>query len=146
MVERRLRGGRREELAIPCPGVVTVTADSVEPRYVSARARRDAARRGVETWSLADLGLARTDVRAAGAGFSWNGSTGRGRGPPDRRGRRAGARALGRRPPSPAGRRRQSAPAPAMRPPPASTRGCLEGDPRAVADRIMAFLEQHGFV
>ena len=42
VAERRLPGGRREELAVPCPAVVTVTADSVEPRYVSVAARRAA--------------------------------------------------------------------------------------------------------
>src|SRR4030095_13041234 len=55
VVERRLGGGRREELAVSSPAVVTVVADSAEPRYVSARARRNAARRGHETWSLANL-------------------------------------------------------------------------------------------
>ena len=80
VVERRLRGGRREELAVPWPGVVTVTADSVEPRYVSVRARRDAARRGHETWSLADLGLAAETGPGRRSGSASTGSTGRGRG------------------------------------------------------------------
>ncbi len=145
VVERRLRGGRREELAVPCPGVVTVAADSAEPRYVSIRARRDAARRGHETWSLADLGLTEGAVRAAVRSrldrVDW----------PRPRPRRTTAAVPAGPARSAADRLRQlvgggragagqSAPAA----PPAS--GLVEGDPRVVADRIMAFLEQHGFV
>ena len=100
VVERRLRGGRREELAVPCPGVVTVAADSAEPRYVSIRARREAARRGHETWSLADLGLTEDAVRAAV------------RVRVDRAGLAAGR--------DPAGRPRQSRRVPLARPPTAS--------------------------
>ena len=65
VVERRLSGGRREELAVPCPAVVTVAADSVEPRYVSVKARRTAASRGHATWSLGDLQLTTEAVRAS---------------------------------------------------------------------------------
>ena len=145
VVERRLRGGRREELAVPCPGIVTVTADSVEPRYVSVRARRAAARRGHETWSLADLGLTPTGVRGAVRlrvdRVDW----------PRPRPRRTATLAPAGPPRSAADRLRQlvgggstgaarsasAAPAPSR---------LVEGDARAVADRIMAFLEQHGFV
>jgi len=143
VVERRLRGGRREELGVPCPGIVTVAADSVEPRYVSVRARRDAARRGHETWSLADLGLTEGAVRAAVRlrldRVDW----------PRPRPRRTAAAAPAGPPRSAADRLRQlvggagaSRSAPAA--PPASR--LVEGDPRAVADRILTFLEQHGFV
>jgi electron transfer flavoprotein beta subunit len=145
VVERRLRGGRREELAVPCPGVVTVAADSAEPRYVSIRARRDAARRGHETWSLADLGLTEGAVRAAVRSrldrVDW----------PRPRPRRTAAAVPAGPARSAADRLRQlvgggSAVAgrSAAATPPASS--LVEGDPRAVADRIMAFLEQHGFV
>lgn len=143
VVERRLRGGRREELAVACPGVVTVAADSIEPRYVSVRARREAARRGHETWSLADLGLTSDAVRAAVRirldRVDW----------PRPRPRRTAVAVPAGPPRSAADRLRQlvggagggrSAPAT----PPASR--LVEGDPRAVADRIMAFLEHHGFV
>jgi electron transfer flavoprotein beta subunit len=145
VVERRLRGGRREELAVPCPGVVTVAADSAEPRYVSIRARRDGARRGHETWSLADLGLTEGAVRAAMRirldRVDW----------PRPRPRRTAAAVPAGPPRSAADRLRQlvgggrggagqSAPA---APPPSRL---VEGDPRVVADRIMTFLEQHGFV
>jgi electron transfer flavoprotein beta subunit len=145
VVERRLRGGRREELAVPWPAVVAVAADSVEPRYVSVGARRAAARRGHEAWSLADLGLTPGTVRGAVRlrldRVDW----------PRPRPRRTAARAPAGPGRSAADRLRQlvgggsaganrSAPAT----PPAS--GLVEGDPRAVADRIMAFLEQQGFV
>ena len=147
VVERRLRGGRREELGIPCPGIVTVTADSIEPRYVSVRSRGEARRRGVETWSMADLGLAEADVRAAVrlrvGRIDW----------PRPRPRRSATAAAPGPARSAADRLRQlvgggsgggsggARPAPAAGP-----SGPLEGDPRVVADRILAFLEQHGFV
>jgi electron transfer flavoprotein beta subunit len=147
VVERRLRGGRREELAIPCPGVVTVTADSVEPRYVSVRARRDAMRRGVETWSLADLGLTEPEIRAAVrlrlGRIDW---------PRPRPKRTAAAAAAG--PARSAADRLRSlvgggagggASAKSV-PATAPTSGLFEGDPGVVADRILAFLEQQGFV
>jgi electron transfer flavoprotein beta subunit len=138
VAERRLPGGRREELAVPCPAVVTVTADSVEPRYVSVRTRRDAARRGHETWSLADLGLTAEAVRAAVrlrlGRVDW----------PRPRPRRAAAPAPAR---SAAERLRQLVGGGSGRPSPAATpeSRLVEGEPRAIADRILAFLEQNGF-
>jgi electron transfer flavoprotein beta subunit len=146
VVERRLRGGWREELDVLRPAIVTVTADSVEPRYVSVRARRDASRRGHETWSLADLGLTPETVRGAVrlrvSRVDW----------PRPRPRRTAAAAPAGPPRSAADRLRQlvggGAAGAARRAPaasaPAST--LVEGDPRAAADRILAFLEQHGFV
>jgi electron transfer flavoprotein alpha/beta subunit len=145
VVERRLRGGRREELAVPSPGVVTVAADSAEPRYVSVRARRDAERRGHQAWSLADLGLAGESVRDAVrlrlGRVDW----------PRPRPRRTAAAAPAGPARSAADRLRQlvgggragAGPATPAAPP---TSGLVEGDPRAVADRILAFLEQQGFV
>jgi electron transfer flavoprotein beta subunit len=145
LVERRLRGGRREELAVPCPAVVTVTADSVEPRYVSVGARRAAARRGHETWSLGELGLTPEVVRGAVRlrldRVDW----------PRPRPRRTPAAPQAGPPRSAADRLRQlvgggsagGGRSASTGPPPP---GLVEGDPRAVADRIMAFLEQHGFV
>jgi electron transfer flavoprotein alpha/beta subunit len=145
VAERRLPGGRREELLVPCPGVVTVAADSVEPRYVSIRARREAARRGHEAWSLADLDLTASAVRSAVRvrvdRVDW----------PRPRPRRTPAAAPAGAARSAADRLRQlvGGGRPAAGPgasaaPPAP--GLVEGDPRAVADRIMAFLEQRGFV
>ena len=145
VVERRLGGGRREELAVSWPAVVTVAADSAEPRYVSARARRDAARRGHETWSLADLGLTADAVKAA-VRLQIDRVDG-----PRPRPRRTAAAPAGP-PRSAADRLRQlvggggaagrSAPAAAAAP----ASGLVEGEPGAVADRIVAFLEQQGFV
>lgn len=136
VAERRLPGGRREELAVPCPAVVTVTGDSVEPRYVSVGARRAARRRGHQTWSLADLQLTpeavRTAVRLRLIRVDW----------PRPRPRRTATPAPAR---SAAERLRQlvggGRPSPAAAP----ESRLVEGDPRAVADRIMAFLEQNGF-
>jgi electron transfer flavoprotein beta subunit len=144
VIERRLRGGRGEELAVACPGVVTVAADSVEPRYVSVRARRDAARRGHETWSLADIGLTEGAVRAAVRvhldRVDW----------PRPRPRRTATAVQAGPARSAADRLRQlvgrGAGAGQSAPAAPSASGLVEGDPRAVADRIMTFLEQRGFV
>jgi electron transfer flavoprotein beta subunit len=147
-VERRLPGGRREELVLSPPAIVTVTADSIEPRYVSVGARRAAARRGHEVWSLADLGLTpdavRKMVRLRVDRVDW----------PRPRPRRTAKPAAPAGPRSAADRLRQlvgggaaggagarSAPA---EPAAAAGSRLVEGDPRAVADRILAFLEQHG--
>jgi electron transfer flavoprotein beta subunit len=144
VVARRLRGGRREELAVPAPAVVTVTADSAEPRYVSLRARRVAAGLGHESWSLQDLGLTgdavRTAVRLRLGRVDW----------PRPRLRRTAAAAPAGAPRAAADRLRQlvGGPTAAGRraPAPAPASRLLEGDPGAIADGIMAFLEQHGFV
>jgi electron transfer flavoprotein beta subunit len=138
VVERRLSGGRREELAVPCPAVVTVAADSIEPRYVSVRSRRDAAARGIQDWALRDLGLTadavRTAVRLRLGRLDW----------PRPRPRRTAAAAPAR---SAADRLRQlvgGGPGRASVSAAPESR-LVEGDPRAVADRILAFLEQNGF-
>jgi electron transfer flavoprotein beta subunit len=137
VIERRLPGGRREELALPCPAVVTVTADSIEPRYVSVQSRRRAATHGHQNWALTDLGLTADGVRAAVrlrlGRLDW----------PRPRPRRTTAAAPAR---SAAERLRQlvgGGPGRASVPAPESR--LVEGDPRAVADRILTFLEQNGF-
>jgi electron transfer flavoprotein beta subunit len=138
VVERRLSGGRREELALACPAVVTVTADSAEPRYVSVQARRGAARRGHATWSLEDLQLTsaavRGWVRLHVGQVDW----------PRPRPRRTAAAPPAR---SAAERLRQLVGGGAGRTSaaaaPESRVGA--GDARAVADRILTFLEQNGF-
>jgi electron transfer flavoprotein beta subunit len=138
IVERRLSGGRREELAVPCPTVVTVTADSIEPRYVSVQSRRRAAVHGHLDWTLTDLGLAPDGVRAAVrlrvGRLDW----------PRPRPRRTAAVAPAR---SAAERLRQlvgGGPGRASAPAVPESR-LVEGDPGAVADRILIFLEQNGF-
>ena len=139
VAERRQSGGRREELALPCPAVVTVTADSIEPRYVSVKARRAAARRGHASWSLADLQLTteavRASVRLRLGQVDW----------PRPRPRRTAAAPLAR---SAAERLRQLVGGGAGRTsaaPATSESRLVEGDPRAAADRILTFLEQNGF-
>jgi electron transfer flavoprotein alpha/beta subunit len=137
IVERRAAGGRREGLAVPWPAGVTVMAVSVEPRDVSARARRAATDRGHDAWSLADLELTPEAVRAAVrlrlVRVDW----------PRPRPRRTAAPAPAR---SAAERLRQlvggGRPGPAAAAPESRL---VEGDPRAVADRILAFLQQNGF-
>ena len=88
VAERRLSGGRREELAVPCPAVVTVTADSAEPRYVSVQARRAATRRGHA--DVVSRGPPASRRRRCGprSGSGWSAWTGPDRdraGPPPRR-------------------------------------------------------------
>ena len=146
VVERRLPGGRREELAVPCPGVVTVAADSVEPRYVSVRrpARRGAARpRDLVAGGPRSHGERRA---RGGEGPGGPGGLAAAAAPPDGRGGPGGpARSAADRLRQLVGGGRAGAgPERSGRTPPAS--GLVEGDPRAVADRIMAFLEQRGFV
>lgn len=63
LATRRAERGAREEVEAPLPAVVTVTADSAEPRYVSLRARRAVAPDTVETWSLTDLDLRVAEVQ-----------------------------------------------------------------------------------
>ena len=139
VVERRLSGGRREELAIPCPAVVTVAADSAEPRYVSVKARRAAACRGHATWSLGGPPAHARRRCGPRSASTWDRWTGRGH-VRDARRRAPPAR-------SAAERLRQlvgggAGPASAAAAPESRL---VEGDPRAVADRILTFLEQNGF-
>jgi electron transfer flavoprotein beta subunit len=142
VAERRLRGGRREEVAVRCPAVATVTAGSAEPRYVSVRARREAAARGHEVWAPADLGLTAEAVRSAVrlhlGRVDW---------PRPRPRRTAVGATVGAAPRSAAERLRQLVGGGEGRPGPAATADprLVEGEPRAVAQRILAFLEQNGF-
>jgi electron transfer flavoprotein beta subunit len=138
VAERRLGGGRREEVAAPCPAVATTPADAAEPRYVSVRARRVAAARGHETWTAADLGVAPespgSPVRVLR--LDW---------PRPRARRTAEPVAAG----SAAERLRRlvGGPArPAAPGAPAAPGDLVEGDPVEVATRILAFLARHGFV
>jgi electron transfer flavoprotein beta subunit len=137
--ERRLARGRREEVLLPCPAVVGVAAGSAEPRYVSVRARRAAAGRGHEVWGLDALGLdpgalaAWTRLRVVRV--DW----------PRPRPRRT---ATPGPPGSAAERLRQLLGGSATRAAaPAADAGPrrVEGEPAAVADRILAFLVQNGF-
>ncbi len=141
LVERRLEGGRLEELGAECPAVVTVTDDSAEPRYVSVHARRRAGSRSLETWDLARLGLARDTVRAWTRlrvdGVDW----------PRPRPKRTTPVPAAR---SAADRLRQllggGRAVPATPSVSATTARVIEGEPGQLADRILAFLASRGFV
>jgi electron transfer flavoprotein beta subunit len=65
VVRRRLDRGWQEEIEAALPAVVTVEAGSIEPRYVSARARSEAGRVPVEIWSPQDLGISPDEIAAA---------------------------------------------------------------------------------
>jgi len=137
VVQRRLPGGRREEVAAEWPVVVSVARDAAEPRYVSVRARRAAERRTVECWDLASLGLdpatVRRWIRLQVTALDW----------PRPRPRRTPAAS---RSVSAADRLRQlMGPGPGA-PKPGSPARVLEGDPGGVADRLLAFLEARGLL
>src|SRR5690554_2800048 len=55
---RREIGEATEVLEAPLPAVVSVTDQANEPRYPAFRAIKAARKKPVDTWSLADLGLA----------------------------------------------------------------------------------------
>ena len=63
----RVDDARRQELAARSPLVVTVVPGSIEPRYVSLRARQGASRRPVEAWDLSDLDIEAEEVGLEGA-------------------------------------------------------------------------------
>jgi electron transfer flavoprotein beta subunit len=57
-----------EELSVSLPAVVSVTDQSGEPRYPTFKNIMAARKKPVETWSLADLGVAPGEVGLAAAG------------------------------------------------------------------------------
>ena len=140
VIARRLDGGWREEVEVARPAVVTVAADSTEPRYVSVRARRAAMRQPIETWDLRSLGLAGDAVpawtRVRVAEISW----------PRPRPKRTAAPD---RPLSAAERLRQLVIGPRGRGGAESAgaeRTMLKGDPRRVAEQLLGFLADRGFL
>jgi electron transfer flavoprotein beta subunit len=66
-VERQTEAGY-DEVECPMPAVVTVTAGVVEPRYPSFKGIMAAKSKPVDTLSVGDLGVAASEVGAAGAG------------------------------------------------------------------------------
>ena len=64
LIRRRLERGGQEEIEAEPPVVISVEVGSIEPRYVSARARREARTGSVEVWELRDLGVSLEEVRA----------------------------------------------------------------------------------
>ncbi len=138
VVERRLEGGRREEVEAGCPAVVTVTAESIEPRYVSVAARRRVASRGLERWGLDRVGTTadavRRSVRLAVDRVDWPRPRPKrtAQGPP------TGSAAERLRQLAGGGRRAEASPDPASR--------LIEGAPAELAERILAFLDARGLL
>jgi electron transfer flavoprotein beta subunit len=66
-VERQTEEGY-DELEVPLPAVISVTAGVVEPRYPSFKGIMAAKNKPVEELSVADLGLDGSSVGSAGAG------------------------------------------------------------------------------
>ena len=56
IAERELENGV-EEVRIPTPAVVTILTDSNDPRRATLRKKIDAMKRGIITWSLADINI-----------------------------------------------------------------------------------------
>jgi electron transfer flavoprotein beta subunit len=67
VVARRETDTSTEEVAVSLPAVVSVTDQSGEPRYPTFKAIMAARKKPVETWSLADLGVAPDEVGLAAA-------------------------------------------------------------------------------
>src|SRR5580692_3414730 len=66
-VERQTEAGY-DEVVVPLPAVVTVTAGVVEPRYPSFKGIMAAKSKPVDNLTVADLGIDASQVGAAGAG------------------------------------------------------------------------------
>ena len=62
---RRLTAAGFDVIEAPLPVVATVTDQVGEPRYASLKGIMAAKRKPMETWSLADLGLAAADLHGA---------------------------------------------------------------------------------
>jgi len=66
-VERQTEAGY-DEVTVPLPAVVTVTAGVVEPRYPSFKGIMAAKSKPVDNLTVSDLGIETSAVGAAGAG------------------------------------------------------------------------------
>jgi electron transfer flavoprotein beta subunit len=136
VIRRRLERGWQEEIEASPPAVITVEAGSIEPRYVSARARREAARVAVECWGFAELGVdpaaIRESSRSRVTSLEW----------PRPRPKKVELPSAAL---SAADRMRQlmGGGAAAKK---AVEGKLVEADPRAAADRLIAFLSERGFV
>ncbi len=62
VIRRELEGGMLQEVEINCPAVLTIQLGINKPRYASLRGIKQAAAKPIEEMSLADIGLAGTDV------------------------------------------------------------------------------------
>jgi electron transfer flavoprotein beta subunit len=136
VVRRRLERGWQEEIEASPPAVIAVEAGSVEPRYVSSRAWRAARAHPVEGWGLQDLGVSLDDMktwaRCEVASLDW----------PRPRPKKV---ALPSATLSAAERMRQlmGGEAASKKMPDGKL---AEGDPGQLADRLVQFLAERGFV
>jgi len=64
---RELEGGLLHEVEIACPAVLTIQLGINTPRYASLRSIKQAAAKPIELLSLADIGLAESDVGESGS-------------------------------------------------------------------------------
>lgn len=69
-VERLVEAGR-ETVSSKLPAVVSVVKEINEPRYPSFMQIRKAAKKNIPTWEATELGLAATQVGAAGSQVFW---------------------------------------------------------------------------
>lgn len=134
LIRRRLDRGWLEEVEVAPPAVLAVEAGSIEPRYVSVRARREALARPLEVWGLDGIGVDLDEVtgwmRSAVASLDW----------PRPRPKRV---TLPDAKLSAGERMRQLLGGGAS-----SKRiggNLLEGDPQVIAERLLRFLEERGF-
>lgn len=63
-IRRELEGGLLQEIEINCPAVLTIQLGINKPRYASLRGIKQAAAKPIEELSLADVGLAGSNVGA----------------------------------------------------------------------------------
>jgi electron transfer flavoprotein beta subunit len=136
LIRRRLERGWQEEIEAAPPAVITVEAGSIEPRYVSARARRAAAGAAVECWGFEELGVGldaiRESTRCRVTSLEW----------PRPRPRKVQLPSAAL---SATDRMRQLMGGGAA--PKKTVEGKLiEADPRTAADRLIAFLSERGLV
>ncbi len=136
IARRRLERGWQEEIEAPPPTVIAVEAGSIEPRYISARGRREARAHPVEAWGLQHLGVSLVEalawVRSEVASLDW----------PRPRPRKVALPSAGL---SAAERMRQLMGGGAA-PKQAPEGKLVEGDPGQIADRLVQFLAERGFV
>ncbi len=135
IARRRLERGWQEEIEAPPPTVIAVEAGSIEPRYISARGRREARAHPVEAWGLQHLGVSLVEalawVRSEVASLDW----------PRPRPRKVALPSAGL---SAAERMRQLMGGGAA-PKQAPEGKLVEGDPGQIADRLVQFLAERGF-
>jgi electron transfer flavoprotein beta subunit len=67
LIQRELEAGMLQEVEIECPAVLTIQLGINKPRYASLRGIKQAVAKPIEVLSLADIGLADTDVGEAGS-------------------------------------------------------------------------------